>query len=113
MKANPSLSTGLMGLVDMFAGGALSALSIFALGIGPYITASIIMQLLNEVVPILKDMQRNHGEEGRRQYQQVIRYSTVFLALVQSLALSRFLDVAGIAVNPDWVFYVKTMSLAF
>ena len=111
MKANPSLSTGLMGLVDMFAGGALSALSIFALGIGPYITASIIMQLLNEVVPVLKDLQRNHGEEGRKKYQQVIRYSTVFLALVQSLALSRCLDVAGIAINPDTVFYIKTMSV--
>ena len=48
----------------MFAGGALSALSIFALGIGPYITASIIMQLLVEVVPYLKDLQRNHGEDG-------------------------------------------------
>lgn len=111
MKANPALSSGLMGLVDMFAGGALSALSIFALGIGPYITASIIMQLLNEVIPPLKDMQRNHGEEGRKQYQQVIRFATVGLACIQALALARFLDVSRIAINPDMVFYIKTITV--
>ena len=68
LKSSTVLSSGLLGLVDMFAGGALSALSIFALGIGPYITASIIMQLLVEVVPYLKDLQRNHGEDGRQQF---------------------------------------------
>lgn len=109
LKSNPALSSGLMGLVDMFAGGALSALSIFALGIGPYITASIIMQLLVEVIPPLKDMQRNHGEEGRKQYQQISRFATLGLAVVQSFALARFLDVAKIAINPGFNFYLTTV----
>lgn len=111
LKANPTLSSGLLGLVDMFAGGALSALSIFALGIGPYITASIILQLLVEVIPPLKDLQRNHGEEGRKKYQQISRYTTVFLAVVQSLALARFLDVAEIAVSSGPMFYFNTIAV--
>lgn len=111
LKANPVLSSGLLGLVDMFAGGALSALSIFALGIGPFITTSIIMQLLTEVIPYLKDLQRNHGEEGRKQYQQVTRYTTAVLAVVQALALARFLDVARIAVNPGPMFYIITIAV--
>jgi preprotein translocase subunit SecY len=111
LRNNPTLSSGLLGLVDMFAGGALSALSIFALGIGPYITASIIMQLLVEVIPPLKDMQRNHGEEGRKQYQQVTRYATLGLAVIQSFALARFLDVAQIAVEPGFKFYITTVAV--
>ena len=111
LRSNPTLSSGLMGLVDMFAGGALSALSIFALGIGPYITSSIIMQLLVEVIPPLKDMQRNQGEEGRKQYQQISRYSTMALAVVQSFALARFLDVARIAIEPNFNFYLTTVMV--
>jgi len=111
LKSNTMLSSGLMGLVDMFAGGALSALSIFALGIGPYITASIILQLLVEVIPPLKDLQRNQGEEGRKKYQQVTRLATVALAVLQSFALARFLDVAGIAVDPGFGFYLNTVAI--
>ncbi|NQY80532.1 MAG: preprotein translocase subunit SecY [Candidatus Caenarcaniphilales bacterium] len=109
LQSSTVLSSGLLGLVDMFAGGALSALSIFALGIGPYITASIIMQLLVEVVPYLKDLQRNHGEDGRQQFQKITRFLTIFLAFFQSLALARFLDVAQIAVDPGFVFYARTI----
>ncbi|MDD9898939.1 MAG: preprotein translocase subunit SecY [Candidatus Melainabacteria bacterium] len=111
LKANPTLSSGLLGLVDMFAGGALSALSIFALGIGPYITASIIMQLLVEVIPPLKDMQRNQGEEGRKAYQRITRYSTILLAGIQAFALARFLDVAGIATSSSMIFYLNTIFI--
>jgi len=109
LKANPTLSSGLLGLVDMFAGGALSSLSIFALGIGPYITASIIIQLLAEIIPGIKDLQRNHGEEGRKLYQQIGRYGTLVLAFIQSFALARFLDVARIAVDSNMGFYLTTM----
>jgi preprotein translocase subunit SecY len=109
LKANPTLSSGLLGLVDMFAGGALSALSIFALGVGPYITTSIILQLLVEVIPPLKELQRNQGEDGRKQYQQLNRFGTLFLAALQSLALARFLDVAGIAPQADAAFYLTTI----
>ncbi len=109
LKANPSLSSGLMGLVDMFAGGALSALSIFALGVGPYITTSIILQLLTEVIPGLKELQRSQGDEGRKQFQQYTRLGTIVLAGIQSFALCRFLDVAQIAPNPDFFFYLRSI----
>ncbi len=111
LKSSSVLSSGLLGLVDMFAGGALSALSIFALGIGPYITSSIIMQLLVEIVPYLKDLQRNQGEEGRKQFQRITRYATIILAVLQSFALARFLDVAQIAVDPNMVFYLRTVAV--
>ena len=103
------LSSGLLGLVDMFAGGALSALSIFALGIGPYITSSIIMQLMTEVFPQLKNMQKEQGDQGRKQFQQMIRRGTVVLALIQALALARFLDVAGVAYAGTPAFYMNTI----
>lgn len=103
------LTSGLLGLVDMFAGGALSALSIFALGIGPYITSSIIMQLMTEVFPQLKNMQREQGDQGRKQFQQIVRRTTVVLALIQSLALARFLDVAGVAYASTPAFYLNTI----
>lgn len=109
LKANPSLSSGLMGLVDMFAGGALSALSIFALGVGPYITTSIILQLLTEVIPGLKELQRGQGEEGRKRFQQITRLGAIALAGIQSFALCRFLDVAQIAPNADFFFYLRSI----
>jgi len=103
------LTSGLLGLVDLFAGGALSALSIFALGIGPYITSSIIMQLMTEVIPALKNMQREEGDQGRKKFQQIIRRTTVALAIIQSLALARFLDVAGVAFSGTPAFYLNTI----
>ncbi len=109
LKSNPSLSSGLMGLVDMFAGGALSALSIFALGVGPYITTSIILQLLTELIPALKDLQRSQGEEGRKKFQQITRLGTIILAGIQSFALCRFLDVTQIARSPDFFFYLRSI----
>jgi preprotein translocase subunit SecY len=103
------LSSNLLGLVDMFAGGALSNLSVFALGIGPYITASIMMQLLNEVFPSLKSMQQEQGESGRKEYQQWVRRLSVGLALIQAFALTRWLHLSGLsAVGENAVlFYFK------
>ncbi|MBI3590475.1 MAG: preprotein translocase subunit SecY [Candidatus Melainabacteria bacterium] len=111
LKRSNVLTSGLLGLVDLFAGGALSALSIFALGIGPYITSSIIMQLMTEVIPALKNMQREQGEQGRKQFQQLIRRTTVVLAIIQSLALARFLDVAGVAYVGTPAFYLNTIVI--
>ena len=82
LRRSNVLSSGLLGLVDLFAGGALSALSIFALGIGPYITSSIIMQLMTEVIPALKTMQREQGDQGRKQFQQIVRRTTVGLSII-------------------------------
>ncbi len=111
LKRSNVLSSGLLGLVDLFAGGALSALSIFALGIGPYITSSIIMQLMTEVIPALKNMQREQGDQGRKQFQQISRRTTVGLAMIQSLALARFLDVAGVAPAGTPAFYLNTIVI--
>ena len=109
LKRSNVLTSGLLGLVDLFAGGALSALSIFALGIGPYITSSIIMQLMTEVIPQLKTLQRDQGDQGRKQFQQISRRTTVFISMVQSIALARFLDVAGVAYSGTPAFYLNTI----
>jgi preprotein translocase subunit SecY len=111
LKNSNVLTSNLLGLVDMFAGGALSALSIFALGIGPYITSSIIMQLMTEVIPALKNMQKEQGDQGRKQFQQLIRRVTVGISLIQSLALARFLDVAGVAYAGTPAFYLNTIVI--
>lgn len=90
--------------LDMFTGGALKKISIFALGIGPYITSSIIMQLLAVIVPYLERLQKEEGEAGRRKIQQITRYATVFLAVFQSLAfvtiLSRQPGLIEHGINP-------------
>lgn len=111
LKRSNVLTSGLLGLVDMFAGGALSALSIFALGIGPYITSSIIMQLMTEVFPALKNMQKEQGDQGRKQFQQLIRRTTLGISFIQSLALARFLDVAGVAYAGTPAFYLNTIII--
>ena len=81
----------LFGLYDMFVGGAFTRATVFALGIMPYISASIILQLMGAVVPFFQKLQRE-GEEGRRKINQYTRYGTVFLAAAQSLGVSYFLE---------------------
>jgi preprotein translocase subunit SecY len=77
-----------LGFLDVFAGGGLSAVGIFALGILPYINASIIMQLMTAAIPALEDMQKNDGEAGRRKISQIIRYVTVAWAALQSFGIT-------------------------
>ena len=77
----------LLGLLDMFVGGAFSAAGIFALGIMPYITASIIIQLMGAAVPYFQKLQRE-GEDGRRKITQLTRYSTILITAMQSVAFS-------------------------
>ena len=86
----------LFGLYDLFAGGNLSKATIFALGIMPYISASIIFQLLTAVIPYFEKLQKE-GEEGRKKITQYTRYGTVILAIVQSYGISMFLE--GLRVN--------------
>lgn len=82
----------IIGFLDLFSGGALGKISIFALGIGPYITASIIMQLLTAVIPKLEELQKEEGEAGRRQIAQYTRYFTVVLAIFQSVVLMSLIN---------------------
>ena len=87
----------LLGLLDMFSGGALTSISIVALGIGPYITSSIVMQLLTVVLPRLEELQKEEGEAGRRKIAQYTRMLTIGLAVLQSFLIIRFIgSVPGV-----------------
>ncbi len=81
----------IFGFIDMFSGGALSQMTIFALGIMPYITASIILQLLTVVIPRLEQLARE-GEEGRKKINQYTRYGTVVISIIQSFGISFYLQ---------------------
>ena len=102
--------TGLLSLLDMFSGGAFSNASIFALGVMPYISASIIVQLLGMVIPQFQKMQRE-GESGRRKMNQITRYLTIAVLIVQGFAYMQNLryQAAG-AINPSisWVGFLIT-----
>jgi preprotein translocase subunit SecY len=99
---------GFVGFLDIFVGGGLSALGIFALGILPFINASIIMQLLTAAIPALEDLQKNEGEAGRRKISQVTRYVALGWAILQSTLLSSFL-LYQFASEPGLAFVVETV----
>lgn len=100
---------GILGLFNMFSGGALSRFSIFALGIMPYISASIIMQLMSAVVPSLEALKKE-GEAGRRKITQYTRYGTVVLALVQAVGISVALESQqGLVIDPGMLFRFTTV----
>ncbi|MDX3906967.1 MAG: preprotein translocase subunit SecY [Pigmentiphaga sp.] len=100
---------GILGLFNMFSGGALSRFSILALGIMPYISASIIMQLMTVIVPSLEAIKKE-GEAGRRKITQYTRYGTLALALVQSVGISVALESQpGLVIDPGLMFRVTTM----
>src|SRR5881227_1153438 len=105
----------MFGLYDMFTGGNLSRVTIFALGIMPYISASIILQLLTVVWPYLEKLSKE-GELGRRKITQYTRYGTILLSVVQSLGIAIFLErntrIAGglpLVYNPGWSFRLMTV----
>lgn len=98
-----------LGMVDMFTGGALKNMTVFALGIMPYISASIILQLLTVVIPHLERLSKE-GEQGRKKITQYTRYGTVFLSAFQSLAISIGLEnMEGVVPNPGWGFRLIMM----
>ena len=88
-------SNQILGLLNMFSGGGMENFSVVALGVGPYITASIIMQLLVMVIPQLEKLQKEEGEVGRRKINMITRYLTVPLACLQSYAMINLLQRAG------------------
>jgi preprotein translocase subunit SecY len=106
-------SGGVLGMVDMFAGGAISRMTVFALGIMPYISASIIMQLLTSVSPQLEAWKKE-GESGRKKINQYTRYGTVILAVVQALGMANGLQnmagpSGGAVINPGMMFVLVTI----
>src|SRR6266480_1521854 len=101
---------GILGMFNMFSGGALRRFTIFALGIMPYISASIIMQLMTAVSPQL-DQLRKEGETGRRKITQYTRYGTVFLALFQATGISIALESQpGLVLDPGLMFRITTVT---
>ena len=97
-----AVTGNLIGFLDMFSGGALGSVSIIALGIGPYITSSIIMQLLAVVIPHLEQLQKEEGEAGRRKLSQYTRVFAVVIAAIQALVFVLYLlKAARGAIMPD------------
>jgi preprotein translocase subunit SecY len=104
-----SQSGGILNLFNMFSGGALSRFTVFALGIMPYISASIIMQLMTYVVPSLEALKKE-GEAGRRKITQYTRYGTLGLAIFQALGIALALEgTAGLVINPGVGFRVTAV----
>ncbi|MBM3347548.1 MAG: preprotein translocase subunit SecY [Betaproteobacteria bacterium] len=101
---------GILGMFNMFSGGALSRFTIFALGIMPYISASIIMQLMTAVSPQLEAL-RKEGQSGQRKITQYTRYATVFLALFQATGISVALESQpGLVMDPGLLFRFTTVT---
>ncbi|MBE7376440.1 preprotein translocase subunit SecY [Pseudomonas lopnurensis] len=99
----------ILSLFNMFSGGALERMSIFALGIMPYISASIIMQLMTAVSPQLEQLKKE-GEAGRRKISQYTRYGTLVLAIVQAVGMSVGLAGQGVAFSSDFGFYFVAIT---
>ena len=101
---------GLLGMFNVFAGGAVSRMAIFALGIMPYISSSIIVQLLTGVSDYFKNL-KSQGETGRAKITQITRYGTVLLATVQGYGLAVGLESsAGLVINPGVFFKISTVT---
>ena len=99
---------GILELVNMFGGGALERMSILALGVMPYITSSIVMNLLTMMYPSLQQL-RKEGEAGRRKITRYTRYGTLIVALIQGAALTGTLMAQGLAFNPGVAFYIVAL----
>jgi preprotein translocase subunit SecY len=103
---------GVFGLLNLFTGGAFEQLSIFALGIMPYVSASIILQLLTVVIPKLEELKKE-GEEGRRVITRWTRYGTIVLAVIQGMLMATALENGALGANtvldPGWAFRVSTV----
>src|SRR5712672_4413655 len=109
-KLFQSQSGGILGMFNMFSRGALSRFTIFALGIMPYISASIIMQLMTAVSPQLEQL-RKEGQAGQRKITQYTRYGTVFLALFQATGISIALESQpGLVLDPGLLFRITTVT---
>ena len=99
---------GILGMLNMFSGGSLERFTIFAIGIMPYISSSIIVQLASEIIPSLKALKKE-GEAGRKIITKYTRYGTVLLAVVQSFAAATFVYQQGVVVTSTLEFYISTV----
>ncbi len=112
--SNIAQGNNIIGFLDLFSGGALGSVSIFALGIGPYITSSIIIQLVSVVIPALEKLQKEEGEAGRRKLSQYTRIFTVILAVFQSIVFMLYLHHLPGAVLPNLnpvMFFISSVAV--
>ena len=112
--SNMAAQNNIIGFLDLFSGGALGKVSIFALGIGPYITSSIIIQLVSVVIPSLEKLQKEEGEAGRRKLAQYTRVFTVVLAIFQSVIFMIFMTKLPGAIIPGishGLFFISSISV--
>src|ERR1700722_11873470 len=110
--SNANQSGGIVGLINMFAGGAFLRASIFGLGIMPYITASIIIQLLGMAVPYFQKLQKE-GESGRKKINQFTRFLTVGVTAVQApgYIATQITNFAGVVPNPTSFWYIQSILI--
>ena len=99
------ISSGVGGMLNMFTGGAIGRMGLFALGIMPYISASIIVQLMTAMVPQLEQLKKE-GEQGRKKINQYTRIGTVFLATLQAYGIAVGLESGGLVTDPGWFFRI-------
>jgi len=103
-------SGGILGMLNMFAGGAVERMSIFALSIMPYISASIIIQLMSGISPSLEALKKE-GQSGRQKLNQYTRYLTVLLAVFQSFGVARGLQGMGVVLSDPFWFHISTITI--
>ena len=96
---------GFLGMFNMFSGGSLSRMTIFALGVMPYISSSIIIQIYSQISPTMQILRKEGGDAGRRKINQYTRYGTVILSLLQSIFMAKWLVRSGTVINPSLGFY--------
>ena len=112
--SNMAAQNNIIGFLDLFSGGALGKVSIFALGIGPFITSSIIVQLVSVVIPSLEKLQKEEGEAGRRKLAQYTRVFTVLLAVFQSIIFMIFMTKLPGAILPNinhGLFFISSVAV--
>lgn len=107
-KLYEGAANGIFGMLNMFSGGSLERFSIFAIGIMPYISASIIVQLASEIIPSLKALKKE-GEAGRKIITKYTRYGTVLLAVLQSFGVATFVYQQGVVVTSSLEFHISTV----
>src|SRR5690349_4332914 len=99
---------GILGMFNMFSGGAVERMAVFALNVMPYISASIIVQLLQSIYPPWEKLKKEGGEAGRKQLNQYTRYLTVVLAIAQSFGIA--MSLQGVANDPGMFFVLTTVT---
>ncbi|WAC48500.1 preprotein translocase subunit SecY [Asticcacaulis sp. SL142] len=109
-RAFSGQSQGILGMFNMFSGGAVERMAVFALNIMPYISASIIVQLMGSIYGPWEKLRKEGGEAGRKQLNQYTRYLTLVLAIVQSFSIAAGMQASGLALNPGPFFLISTVT---